>query len=549
MTPRSYANVRLKGLAGFIILSFFLSACAFACTPTDKERVKVGDPVSVSSGFLQNSYQDIFIPAGRGELPLELTRNSYGYAHDYGLARYCAYFGYGWTFNYGMSVHAMGPTDVEVVNENGEREKYHWNGHDWEPPKGNFSVLNGYSGSPMTLKRKNGKLYNFDGAGKLTKITDRNGNQINITYSNGRPAAVTDSIGRTLTFSYNADGLISAITWPNGYATAYTYDNLKHLTSVTDPEGNRITYGYSSYDLCYGSWGFIFEDYIWQITSAIDARGNVASFSYYDENPTSVDYLKCKRVTNADGTSMSFSYNDTLRHTVVTDERGYSTGYDYDDNENVTAVTGPLNNQTSYGFDDDFNKTSATDALGHTTTYTYDDKGNCTSITDPLGRVSWFTYEPKFNFVKTATDPKNNVTTYFYDYEASGTGGGNVVEIVYPTVDSGTPMEHFVYNQYGQIIEQTDAKGTVTKYEYYPTGYLEKKIVDHGYINATTIFTYDTLGDVTSITDPLGNMTTNQYNKIGLLLKTTSPDPFNYQTKYYYDGNKNPVRIERQLAP
>ena len=275
------------------------------------------------------------------------------------------------------------------------------------------------------------------------------------------------------------------------------------------------------------------------------------SFSYYDENPAGWDYLKCKRITFADGAHQDFSYNISLRSTWFTDENGHTTMYEYDADENVTTETDHLDNQTSYTFDGDFNKSSVTDALGHVTRYGYDGKGNCTSVTDPLVRVNRFTYESRYNFIKTATDPNYNTTTYVYDYEASGTGCGNVKEITYPTVDSGTPTEHFTYNQYGQITEGTDAKGTVTKYDYYPaTGYLEKKTVDFGdppHINASTIFTYDTVGNVTSVTDPLGNKTINEYNKIGLLIKSTSPDPF-YQTKYFYDGNKNPVRIERQLT-
>jgi hypothetical protein len=46
----------------------------------------------------------------------------------------------------------------------------------------------------------------------------------------------------------------------------------------------------------------------------------------------------------------------------------------------------------------------------------------------------------------------------------------------------------------------------------------------------------------------LGNTTTSEYNKIGLLIRTISPPPYYYQTKYFYDGNKNVIRTERQLS-
>lgn len=552
------------------LVSFFLISAASACPPEENKNDKEkGDPVSVTSGRLNSSYQDISIP-GRGELSLEITRNYYGRTgHEH---EYYSPFGFvGWSFNYGMNIYPHGLESVTLINEEGQREIYNWDDHTraWIAPKGNFSTLAPRPGEDgWILTRKDGKKYRFgmfqfwfSAFFKLVNITDRNGNQINLTYViiDGLPRLerVTDDCGRSLVFSYNADELISSITWPNNEITTYEYDGSK-LIKVTDPEGNSVHYSYSLYDFYNG---FLFED-IWpQLTAITDANNNVTSFSLYDENPVAfINYLKCKRITYADGARMDFVYNESLRFTLVTDERGYTTRYDYDGNESVTVVTDPKGNAVTTAYDADLNRKSVTDAKDHTTYYTYDDKGNCLSIRDPLSRVSGFTYEPNFCFVKTATDAKGNTTTYYYDYEEALLGdlngdgitnqaNGNVVKIVYPAVEGGTPTELFVYNQYGQIIQQTAASGVIAKYDYYSaTGYLEEKTADYGQINAVTRFEYDTLGNVTSVTDPLGNTTTSEYNKIGLLIKSVSPPPFNYQTKYYYDGNKNLIRTERQVG-
>ena len=122
-----------------------------------------------------------------------------------------------------------------------------------------------------------------------------------------------------------------------------------------------------------------------------------------------------------------------------------------------------------------------------------------------------------------------------------------MVRLTHPAVNGQTPTELFAYNSYGQPVNQTDPNGVVTRNAYDTNGYLAQKILDNGGINATTLFGYDALGNLISATDPLGRKVTNQYNKIGLLLKSISPAPFNYQTKYTYDKNRNPVKIERQL--
>jgi YD repeat-containing protein len=539
------------------LIPFILITAVFACPPKDPPTggdPTAGDPVSITSGKVYSSHEDLLIP-GRGGLSLEISR------HYYSKSSYFGAFGRRWSFTYGMSVTQDSSTSAILINEKGRSEKYTWNGSSWTPPTGKFSVLTKNPDNSWTLKRKEGMVYNFDTEGKPINITDRNDNHINLVYTNGLLTSVTDDNGRTLTFSYNGNGLISFITWPNGEATAYEYDGHSNLNKVTDPEGNQINYSYSYYNT-------------WELTAVIDANGNMTSYSLYDENPADINYLKCKRITYADNTPdnpddnphMDFFYNESLRFTLVTDENGHSTKYEYNGDENVTVVTDPKNNPTTTAYDADFNKINVTyvaDAREHTIIYTYDGKGNCLSVKDPLNRVGSFTYEPNFCFVKTATDVKGNTTTYYYDYEEATLGdlngdgitnqeNGNLVKIVYPAVSAGTPTELFVYNQYGQIIQQTDPKGTITKYDYYPaTGYLEKKTADYGgapHINAVTRFEYDTVGNITSVTDPNGNTTTNEYNKISLLTKTISPPPFNYQTKYTYDGNKNLIKTEKQVS-
>ncbi len=540
-----------------ILLLFFSIACilftqnsAFACNPEDnpkEDEQVVGDPVSLTSGKVYATFQDMTIPT-RGALPLEVTRIYYGKRDYYGP------FGRGWTFSYGMKVTRLASDIMELLSEQGKIEIYKWNGSLWAPPVGNYSTLIRNPDDSWTLSRKNGIIYNFGSFGRLTGIVDRNGNHINLTYNDdGFLTAVSDDCGRSLIFSYNSNNKISSITWPNNEITSYDYDANNNLAKITDPELNEINYTYNNYGTKT------------ELASIIDARNNTTSYSYYEDS-WDPNYLKCKRITYADGTHMDLVYNESLRFTLVTNERGYSTRYDYDPDENITVVTDPFNNETRSVYDPSFNKVYSIDALGHSIEYVYDNKGNCLEEHDPMGRKKIYTYEPNYSFIKTLADPKgvyeNYCTTYYYDYEEAALGdlngdgittqtNGNVVKIVYPTVSAGIPIELFIYNQYGQVIQKTNANGIITKYEYYPdTGYLYREIDDYGnssHINATTTFTYNALGNVLTTTDSLNRTTTFQYNKIGKLLKSISPQPFNYKVKYTYDGNGNTTKFEKQI--
>ena len=110
-----------------------------------------------------------------------------------------------------------------------------------------------------------GQLDGRASQGKISRITDRNGNASSRIYDPfGRLLMLIDTQGRTNTLSYNADGFISAITDFAGRQATYAYyqnvdaggsaGDLKSVTSpvVTNtpngndfPAGKTVTYTYS----------------------------------------------------------------------------------------------------------------------------------------------------------------------------------------------------------------------------------------------------------------------------------------------------------------
>lgn len=66
----------------------------------------------------------------------------------------------------------------------------------------------------FTLKDKKSNKINFNSAGTLVNITDKNNNIQTISYANDKIASVVDGAGRTTTLNYNAQGLLSEIAAP-----------------------------------------------------------------------------------------------------------------------------------------------------------------------------------------------------------------------------------------------------------------------------------------------------------------------------------------------
>jgi len=73
-----------------------------------------------------------------------------------------------------------------------------------------------------TLTFKDGRIHNFSPTGRLLWQKDRNGNQTTLGYDvNGALTAVTDAVGRTLTFTRYTDQLV--ISDSMGLVATYDY--------------------------------------------------------------------------------------------------------------------------------------------------------------------------------------------------------------------------------------------------------------------------------------------------------------------------------------
>ncbi len=555
--PWSHGTLFGNGTGGPTPPNTTSPCCPAPCGNNNKQT----DPVFIDKGEFHYSHTDVSIP-GRG-LPLEITR-SYRSQKDYN-----GRWGYGWFMSYDMKLKKLRGDNVQVLYPSGQDREFTWdpNENRFEPPAGEHSTLVRNQDYSYTLTEPHGQKYDFTSEGRLSSITDRNDNQLTFAYDpagrvpiygdleyvTGGPhqglvgydyklIKVFDTKGDSLVFDYDTDGHLETITDWIGRTWTYGCDTHGNLWTVTTPETLTTTYGYDAKH---------------NLTTITDPEDQTYLTNHFDDEDQ-IDW----QVYGADTTHLA--YNDVTHTTTMTDRKGFHQEWTFDEGNRLTrkrVLIPPAETtyyETSYEYNANNEVEKVTYSKGNWTKYTYDTHGNVIGVRRGAGvqntandLVDTLTYEPNFNFVKTITNPKGYVITLTYDYELSGMGeNGNLVRVTYPQVGGQTPEVNLTYNSHGQIETVTDPNGNVTRYEYYAdTGYLWKVRRDPNGLNATYLATYDDVGNIETIRDPLGNTTTFEYDALDRLTKTTAPSPKSYQTKYEYDGNGNLTRLLRQLNP
>lgn len=90
-------------------------------------------------------------------------------------------------------------------------------------------------------------LYDFgyDDDGRLTRVTDRNGNISEIT-RNPSQVTITGPYNQVTTLALNGNGYAQSLTNPNNETTLFVYSPEGRLNSVTDPKNETATFSYDS---------------------------------------------------------------------------------------------------------------------------------------------------------------------------------------------------------------------------------------------------------------------------------------------------------------
>ena len=318
--------------------------------------------VDIIQGKLILNSTDLKIPAEGSPVILHRTYNSgstqvgpFGMGWDYSYNRYLTMY-----HEYAMLEHAgdqgsltynytKNNPSLKVSSFDGDnRIQYPLDdGYYTAVQSSNTATLTRNQDVTYTVQEKDGTTYKYNRYqkswapnqidGKLSEISDSNGNSITFQYDKqGHLIQITDMGGRSTSLSYSGN-LISAVTDPLERTTSFEYDGNNRLIKVTDPAGSLVSY---SYDLNN------------QLTSVIDAVGKSYNYTY--------DSGKLKTVTNPSGTIIeTYDYNPADKKTTVTRLGNRVTNYDYDSDNNILQITDPLGKTTKSTWDSKRNQTQS----------------------------------------------------------------------------------------------------------------------------------------------------------------------------------------------
>lgn len=425
----------------------------------------------------------------------------------------------------------------------------------YNPRLGSSSRLS-LAGGSYGLKYKDGSALAFDTNGNVSSWTVPSGPSVSFAYDASDPpllTSVSNSVGRSLTLSYNGAKQLTAVAdnaWPPR-AVSYTYDSSGNLASFSDPLGKVTTYAYTP--------------------TGGGAPANLLSQIFYPSNPTvpfvSNTYDTLGRVatqSNANGATWNYFFagyrseeDDAYgtQHVIYYNPRGKPlfdiqdaaglnrvTATVYDGLDRLSTVTQPEGGSTSWTYDTTLNPWA-----NNVATTTRNPKPG-----SPLSPTTTsYLYNPTFNKPIRVTDALGRISLMEYDPLT-----GNVLSTI---ADAGS-APHFnvqtksTYNAIGLPTSTTDPMGTVTAYAYDDLGNRLSVTADAGpgRLNRTTTYAYNARGDVVSATDPRGNTVTSTYDDARRVVTTTAPPAASGQasvvTANTYDPDGRLLQVQRSAA-
>lgn len=208
------------------------------------------DPVDGATGSLYIPSTDMILPDIHDEFKIERKYES--------VNPMTGMLGKNWTVNVETYIEINGD-NASVLCTDGHVESFNKVNNLWINDKGGAKIY--------TLKEENNfyifksqidkRIYTYDNLGKLLKVVDIYGNELNITYvenhietlttfsnyklfftyKDNKVIQIKDELGRCVQYKYDHDYLTQVVHVDQGI-TRYNYDEHGYITNVTDQNGH-----------------------------------------------------------------------------------------------------------------------------------------------------------------------------------------------------------------------------------------------------------------------------------------------------------------------
>ncbi|MYV67079.1 type IV secretion protein Rhs [Streptomyces sp. SID2131] len=338
---------------------------------------------------------------------------------------------------------------------------------------------------------------------RTTRYTDSTG-ATTVLHLNDRLQVVaeTDPLGRTTHLTWDAYDRPLTRTDALGHTTELTWSERGNLVGVRLPDGTTATARYDERNLPVEITGT--DGTTWR--QAFDGSGN------------------CISVQAPDGTVKRFTHDRTGALATMTDALGGAVHLTSDaaglplevgDEHGVTRVrrdhrgrplriVDPAGRAQEFVWDDDDRLLARTTADGARESWVWDAEGNCTAYTDAAGGV-WGTTYGAFDKPLLRIDPDGARHRLRYDTEL------RLVEVTDPLGQSWS----YTYDAVGNMIAETDFEGRTSHYGYDAANRITRRVNPAG---QTVTYTWDAMGRLVS-DDADGDLTRYAYDAAGALVE------------------------------
>ncbi|RKR87797.1 intein/RHS repeat-associated protein [Micromonospora pisi] len=424
---------------------------------------------------------------------------------------------------------------------------------------------------------------------KLVKITDPRGNPTSLDYYSPpqddpkfhwATKTYTDRLGYPTRFAYtDPDGpqgntVNTVVTDAENHATTYLMDGYGRPTQTTNAKNETTKLGWDN-------------DH--NVVRLEEANGAVATWSYDQKTGYPLEVRDAEAVKNGTpGTTLAYQYqlNGYIAEpTSKTSPEGRRSTFTYTPEGDIETVTDPLGNATptdgdyttTNAYDESGQLLSVKDANGHTTGYDdFDASGYPRTITDAGTGKSYFVYDVRGNVTEVRNGGNAKVTQTYDTFgrpltkvEPVDAAAGRFITTPPPVYDANDNMTSViapngavstsVYDKADQTIESTAPKDepndperrTTTTYDKVgnvltvtdPQGNLTSTVGDY-----TTTTRYDEIYQPVEVFNGKGQRVTSTYDNVGNVLmlvdarKNATADPDDYTTKFEYDLNHRVVK-------
>lgn len=349
--------------------------------------------------------------------------------------------------------------------------------------------------------------------------------------SYGRVIKKTDPLGLIETYTYNSKGQLSSMKNHKNQETSFNYDDFGRKVKSVKPDGVIETTSFSwatspalalwlstisvtgspASQTYYDAWGrevrtgkqrfdgnYVYTDNVY------DEKGSLAKVSmpFKGSAPAQWNvytydaYDRVVSLKYASGKEDTFSYSNTSITSVVD---GVSKTEKYNASGDIISVTDPAG--TTYNYRPDGQMISVVAPGQITTTFGYDDFGRQTTMNDPSLGIIRYAYDTMGN-VAQETDANGNVTKKTYD---------NFHRLIKKEVAGQTI--NYGYNADNLIESEVSSNGTSKAYTYdalMRLSTLKETNVDGKWLKKTFTHTNGRISDLTYASN-IGNIVTENY--------------------------------------